>query len=149
MRHGLSATDCKKLNLFQGLFLHRKVTLPLQRAYGYPPLIPGESECPRKDSERLQLLLKVSRNWARVYSPSRSQDPGEHDIMLYCVIWIFPHTILGGKKPLTDWDQLILDNTCISLSTKDLQIYFFLVSCSENPCQSSSPYASWQVIFTK
>ena len=75
--------------------------------------------------------------WAYT-APQGARILSKHDIMMYCVIWIFLHTILAWKKPLTDWDQLISDNTCNSLSTKDLQIYFFFVSCSENPYQSNS-----------
>lgn len=56
-------------------------------------------------------------------SSSRSQDPNKQNIMWYCAVWFFLDTIPAWKKPLTDWDKLILLDTCISPQKYSFSLY--------------------------
>lgn len=100
--------------------------------------------CPRKYSESLAPLESQQELNA---TPQRARMLASIQV-LHCYLGF--HTYYSSmKKALTDEDQFILNITCTSLSTRDIQMYFFFVSCSENPSLTNSLYASWQVVCTK
>lgn len=145
MQYGISATDYKKNKFILRVIFTSEGDTTIAEVLRVTLSSPGrvcvsqevlwESLAPLESQQELNATPQRARMLASIQ-------------VLRCYLGF--HTYYSSmKKALTDEDQFILNNTCISLSTRDIQMYFFFVSCSENLSLTNSLHASWQVVCTK